>query len=65
MSTKSALSDGMIAAGDRKVPRLVKLAYGLGGAVQNGGFDTAIGFTFSITLPSSGFQPRLSAWRSP
>lgn len=46
MSTNSALSDDMITAGDRKVPRLVKLAYGLGGAVQNGGFDTAIGFTF-------------------
>jgi GPH family glycoside/pentoside/hexuronide:cation symporter len=57
MSNTNSWNDASPKPGGNRIPRRVKLAYGLGGAVQNGGFDTAIGFTFfyySAVLGLSG-----------
>jgi GPH family glycoside/pentoside/hexuronide:cation symporter len=59
MLPEPSKDDTAIAAGQKKTPQLVKLAYGLGGAVQNGGFDTAIGFSFFYYSAVLGLSPSL------
>ena len=59
MLPEPSKDDTAIAAGQTKTPPLVKLAYGLGGAVQNGGFDTAIGFSFFYYSAVLGLSPSL------
>ncbi len=57
MLTIDERDEAAVSAPARKPPRLVKLAYSLGQAAQNGGFDAAIAFIFfyySAVLGLSG-----------
>jgi GPH family glycoside/pentoside/hexuronide:cation symporter len=59
MSTDAGNDAAIVPGARRRPPIAIKLAYGLGGAVQNGGFDTAIGFAFFFYTAVLGLSASL------
>lgn len=59
MPTEAGRDSAAIPSFHPRPPQSVKFAYGLGGAVQNGGFDTAIGFVFFFYTAVLGLSASL------